>query len=209
MSPDPADRDAVSPDPVGELTRPGTTDELVSAADAPPWDRVEVVRSRRRRRTVASEVRDGALVVWVPAWMSTAEVETWVDTMGRRHRRRHSTERVDLESRARRLARAHDLPRPASITWSERMERRWGSCSPADGSIRISAVLATYPDWVLDYVIVHELAHLAVAGHGPDFWALVERYPRSERAIGYLIAKSDGTAEPPPTPTPAPTPAPA
>lgn len=168
----------------------------MSDATVEPWDRVEIVRSARRRRTVASEVRDGALVVWVPAWMSAGEVETWVDTMSRRHRRRRSTERVDLGTRARRLARAHDLPMPASITWSERMERRWGSCSPAERTIRVSAALAGFPDWVLDYVIVHELAHLAVAGHGPDFWALVERYPRSERAIGFLIAKSDGTPDP-------------
>ena len=38
-------------------------------------------------------------------------------------------------------------------------------------------------------MIVHELAHLAVHGHGPKFWALVERYPRTERARGFLIAK--------------------
>ena len=42
------------------------------------------------------------------------------------------------------------------------------------------------PSWVLDYVLVHELAHLRVPGHGPKFWALVDRYPRTERARGYL-----------------------
>ena len=67
---------------------------------------------------------------------------------------------------------------------------RWGSCTPADGTIRISARLASEPGWVLDYVIVHELAHLVVAGHNRRFWALVRRYPRSERARGWLMARA-------------------
>jgi predicted metal-dependent hydrolase len=70
------------------------------------------------------------------------------------------------------------------------MTSRWGSCTPSTGTIRISTRIAAFPDWVIDYVIVHELAHLHVPGHGADFWSLVQRYPRSERAIGYLMAKS-------------------
>ena len=52
------------------------------------------------------------------------------------------------------------------------------------------------PDWVLDYVLVHELAHLVVPGHGPQFWSLVDRYPRTERARGYLegVAAATGWA---------------
>ena len=44
------------------------------------------------------------------------------------------------------------------------------------------------PAWVRDYVVMHELAHLLVAGHGPRFWELVNRYPLTERARGYLMA---------------------
>lgn len=184
----------------GELF-PVEADSPPPVVEQLPWDRVEVIRSKRRRRTVASEIRDGALVLWVPWWMPAADVDGWIVTMGRRHQRRRSVERHDLEARARRLARAHDLPVPGTITWSDRMQRRWGSCSPADRSIRISSTLASFPDWVLDYVIVHELAHLVVAGHDADFWELVARYPRSERAIGYLIAKSDGTTDDDPADT--------
>lgn len=66
------------------------------------------------------------------------------------------------------------------------MRTRWASCTPADGTIRVSDRLRDVPSWVLDYVLVHELAHLLVPGHGADFWAIVRSYPKTERAIGYL-----------------------
>jgi predicted metal-dependent hydrolase len=47
------------------------------------------------------------------------------------------------------------------------------------------------PVWVLDWVLVHELAHLAVPDHGEQFQAIVGRYELGERAEGYLIAKSE------------------
>ena len=151
---------------------------------------VEVVRSRKRRKTIAGQMVGDVLRVTVPAWMSSAEEATATAQMVRRFERRRSGAAVDLEARAELLARRHDLPKPASIRWSERMQSRWGSCTPADGSVRISVRLAAFPTWVLDYVLVHELAHLAVPDHSPRFWALVDRYPLSERARGYLIAKS-------------------
>jgi predicted metal-dependent hydrolase len=92
------------------------------------------------------------------------------------------------------LRRARDLSRrylggrakPASVRWVANQGSRWGSCTPADGSVRLSTRLQGMPPWVVDYVLVHELAHLLVPGHGPEFWAEVERYPRTERARGYL-----------------------
>jgi predicted metal-dependent hydrolase len=68
------------------------------------------------------------------------------------------------------------------------MRQRWGSCTPEDRAVRVSSRLAAYPAWVLDYVLVHELAHLLVASHGPAHDALVDRYPYAERARGFLIA---------------------
>jgi predicted metal-dependent hydrolase len=75
---------------------------------------------------------------------------------------------------------------PTSVRWVSNMASRWGSCTPTDGTIRVSSRLRDMPSWVLDYVLVHELAHLLVPGHGTDFWDLVGRYPRTERARGYL-----------------------
>ena len=99
---------------------------------------------------------------------------------------------VDLDGRAARLAARYDLPAPAAIAWSTRQRTIWGSCTVETGAVRISSRVAAFPAWVLDYVIVHELGHLAEADHGPAFWELVNRYPMAERARGYLIAKGDG-----------------
>lgn len=104
-----------------------------------------------------------------------------------------------LAERAARLADQYlDGVRPTSITWSGRMRRRWGSCTPSEGTIRISRALASFPSWVLDYVLVHELAHLRETGHGAAFHALVDRYPRAERARGFLdgVQFADGRHDP-------------
>ncbi|HEX9547627.1 MAG TPA: M48 family metallopeptidase, partial [Acidimicrobiales bacterium] len=103
--------------------------------------------------------------------------------------RRAATAGVDLVRRAEQLAARYRLRRPASIAWVNNQEWRWGSCTPADGAIRISSRLAAEPPWVLDYVIVHELAHLHIPRHDAAFWALVNRYPKAERARGFLIAR--------------------
>lgn len=151
---------------------------------------VEVVRSTRRKRTVGAELKGDVLRVAVPSWMSAAEEARWVTKMAASFRRKRSSDRVDLTRRAATLADRHDLRRPTEIRWADDMTTRWGSCTPATGTIRLSNRLATFPDWVVDYVIVHELCHLSVHGHGPGFWHLVHRYPKAERAIGYLIAKA-------------------
>ncbi len=151
---------------------------------------VVIKRSARRRRTVGAQLVAGVLEIVVPAWMSRAEEEHWVDVMSGRFRRKMSTDRIDLSERATTLARRHDLPRPREIRWSDDMLSRWGSCTPGTGTIRISSRIAAFPAWVVDYVIVHELAHLEVADHSDAFWTLARRYAKAERAIGYLIAKS-------------------
>jgi len=168
----------------------GPEPEPVPAAVAGDPFQVEVVRSARRKRTVGAQLNAGVLKVTVPSWMSRAETEMWVAKMTASFRRKHSADRIDLSQRATTLARRHQLPRPRDIRWADDMTTRWGSCTTTTGHIRISTRLAAFPDWVIDYVIIHELAHLEVSGHGPDFWRLAHRYPKAERAIGYLIAKA-------------------
>lgn len=136
---------------------------------------------------------DGVLRVAIPGHMTSSEEDHWVGVMRAKFERQQDTAKVDLQERARQLSAAFELPAPSEIVWSERQKTLWGSCTPSTGRVRIASRVAAYPDWVLDYVIVHELAHLVESDHGPAFWDLVARYPMSERARGYLQAKNDAT----------------
>ena len=132
-------------------------------------------------------------MVLIPAQFSGAEEREWVDKMvarlTARERRGHTDDA--LYQRAQALAERY-LPehpqaaQPHTVRWVHNQNGRWGSCTPADRSIRISDRIQSFPEWVLDYVLLHELAHLVVANHNAQFWALVARYPRAERARGYL-----------------------
>ncbi|MEJ5915173.1 M48 metallopeptidase family protein [Pseudokineococcus sp. 1T1Z-3] len=161
--------------------------ERAVAADVP----VRVRRSARRRRTVTAFHEDGAVVVCIPARFTRAEEEAWVARMlarlSARERRRPPGD-GDLAARARTLSSRYLGGRavPTSVRWVGNQHSRWGSTTPADGTIRLSSHLQGLPRWVQDYVLLHELAHLLVPGHGEDFWALLEGYPRTERARGYL-----------------------
>jgi predicted metal-dependent hydrolase len=150
---------------------------------------IELVRGTRRRKYVEGTLVGDRLRVSFPYWMSLAEAQRTAEELRERMQRRVSASRIDLPARARALARRHGFPVPAVVEWSDRQQHRWGSCAIDDRTIRVSSRLASFPDWVLDYVLVHELAHLLEASHGPRFRALVDRYPLAERARGFLIAK--------------------
>jgi predicted metal-dependent hydrolase len=157
---------------------------------------VEVRRSARRRRTVSAYREGDTIVVLMPARTSKAdEVRLVSEMVGRVTEREAKLARrgprasdAALSARAAELSRLHldARARPGTVRWVTNMEHRWGSCTPAEGSIRLSHRLQMMPQWVIDYVLVHELAHLLEGGHGPDFWAWVDRYPQTERARGFL-----------------------
>ena len=177
--------------PRASTARPG---QPVATGAADPAAEVEVRRSPRRRRTVTAYREHGRTVVLIPAGFSQAEERRWVEQMVAQLRRRDERRRRsvggddELGQRAAALSAAHldGAARPASVRWVDNQNRRWGSCTPADGTIRLSSRLQAMPGYVVDYVLVHELAHLLEAGHGPRFWALVGRYPQAERALGFL-----------------------
>jgi len=156
---------------------------------------VEVRRSKRRRQTVSARRDGNKVIVMLPARMSRAEEERWVAEMlsrlQRSETRRRSPARTSDEALVRRCRELSAKyldgeAEPAGIRWVPPMRTRWASCTPSEGTIRVSQRLRDVPGWVLDYVLVHELTHLSVPGHGPEFWKRVHRYPKTERAIGYL-----------------------
>lgn len=157
--------------------------------------KVEVIRSPRRRKTVEA-VKDGDRVtVMLPATLTRSEARRWVrvmlDRIEESEHLRRLNEKRDLQRRAVELHERYFESRPPlrSVRYVSNQRDRYGSCTPLDGTIRLSHRLADFPDWVRDYVIVHELAHLRVPDHSRAFWRLVKRYPLAERARGFLIAK--------------------
>lgn len=168
---------------------------------------VRIIRSARRKRTVSARlVNWHILEVRAPADLPEDELQRIVARFKETARRRRAGMRAfgsddDLQRRAERLNEAlfDGAVRWRSIRYVTNQNTRWGSCSPSRGTIRISHRLANAPDFVLDYVIAHELAHLLEPGHTPAFWKLVYRYPRTERAIGYLLAmaREGGAADDP------------
>jgi predicted metal-dependent hydrolase len=165
---------------------------------------VEVRRSKRRRRTVSAYREGDRIVVLIPAAMSKRDEAQWVADMVARLERKEQRTRPSDDQLLARATTLNDtyfggLATPSSVRWVTNQQQRWGSCSPGDRSIRLSERLQGMPSWVVDYVLVHELAHLLEHGHDAKFWAWVDRYPRSERARGYLLGWSAAAKVDPPS----------
>ena len=156
---------------------------------------VEVRRSKRRRRTVSAYREGERIVVLIPASLTRKEEAEWVETMVARIEKAEQKARLSDDDLLERACRLNDkwlggLAAPESVRWVTNQNSRWGSCTPGDRTIRISERLNGMPTWVVDYVLVHELAHLLEPGHDANFWAWVDRYPQAEKAKGYLLGWS-------------------
>lgn len=151
---------------------------------------IKVIRSAKRKRTISGCGEAGLFVVRAPLHMSDADLEPIIQKLRERWQKRQGLDDGDLHRRAQVLNRTYfeGTLTWESICWSTNQQSLWGSCTPGLRTIRISARLAKAPKFVQDYVIVHELAHFIEANHSSRFWHLVNRYPRTERARGYLMA---------------------
>lgn len=162
--------------------------------------KVEIRVSTRRRRSSAAHLEAGKVVVVVPAQLSVAEREDVAARLALRvldqgRRRSAAVSDSELERRAHELAdRYLDGVRPSSVRFVTNQMRRWGSCTPSSGAVRISSRLRAMPDWVLDAVLVHELAHLLEPSHSARFRALCATYPRQPEADAYLLGFEHGAS---------------
>ena len=154
---------------------------------------VRLIASARRKKTIAAKFRDGMIELSVPLHMPDAEiVRSGRGLISKIKSRQPDSKR--FRSNAELYARAQYLARvwlgsevmPASVVWSDRQTTRWGSCTAATGAIRISTMLQGMPQWVIDGVLVHELAHLKYSDHGQEFRDFAGRYPRMGEGIAFL-----------------------
>ncbi len=157
---------------------------------------VEVVPDGRLRTRVHWEWSGNRVRVRVPRRAPKREVDRLVaeivDEVKQKRARVRARADADLEALARRINRKH-FGREIqwhSIRWVGNMRKRLGSCTtggPTDGDIRISDRIKGWPPWVIEYVVAHELAHRKHANHSKEFWAYLSRYPKAERARGFIM----------------------
>lgn len=162
---------------------------------------IKILRSRKRRRTVSGRVVKDILVVRAPENIPESRLEKVVAELKARIERKHLKEELNrhenLALRAKELNRQYfeNKLNIDSIEYVTDQNCKFGCCNFRDGRIRISHRISAMPRWVRDYVIIHELAHLAVPDHSKAFWDIVNRYKLAERARGYLIAAGSGGEE--------------
>jgi hypothetical protein len=192
--------DRAEPEP--EPDRPESPERVDPAGPVPDaGPQVEVRVSARRRKTSEARWEGDRIVVSLPAHLDLASRQSTIDWLVERllsrHRLPSGSSDEDLLARAVTLSERYLVGvRPASVRWVTNQTARWGSCSYYSGEIRISHRLRPVPDWVLDSVLVHELAHLTHPDHSPEFHRLANGYPRHQEAAVYLAGYGHGLSQP-------------
>jgi len=159
---------------------------------------IKIIRSGKRKKTISAREVDGVIRLYLPSGLSREEEFKYIQWAKKRfeslrRKKELKARNADemLEQCARELNKRYfggELSWTQITYTTEQNARTFGTCNTKQKTIRISDRLLKMPKFVHDYVVVHELAHLKVPGHGPEFWKLVNRYPKTERARGYLMA---------------------
>lgn len=165
---------------------------------------IELTKKRIKRMNLRIREPDGSLAISAPYGTPDRDIinfvrskRSWIDRNVRAVRER-SAAHPEAESRAEKEARrralkariASRLPEIEAITglksngWTVRdMHTRWGSCNTHTHHLNFSLMLWDRTDTELDYVILHELVHTRVANHGPDFYAMMDRFMPGWKSI--------------------------
>ncbi|MHB8334931.1 MAG: M48 metallopeptidase family protein [Acidimicrobiales bacterium] len=168
------------------------TSRNLVVVEPPRFDRpeVEIRSSTRRTKTGSAHWSGSRIIVQIPARLRGRERTAFVDELVQRlvtHRPQNAAGDASLEERCRVLAELYtDAVVPNSVRWVSNQRARWASCSPATREIRVSSRLRQCPEWVIDAVLVHELAHLHEVDHSAAFYKIAERHPRQRDATVFL-----------------------
>lgn len=154
---------------------------------------VKIIRSAKRKKTIQAKMVNGKLWIYLPSGMTKAEEQKWIEQMSKKFDRRRRRQKLNsdgiLKKRARQLSKQYfNDALGFDIQYVTNQTSKFGSCTPKTRMIRVSDRIAAMPQWVQDYVIIHELAHLIYPNHSKKFWEKVYQYRYTERAKGYLIA---------------------
>ncbi len=156
---------------------------------------VIVERSERLKTSVRWSVEGDDLRLRVPMRMPLRQIAQVLDDIKEKAfaqgNRTPQVSDAELEALARSLNQRYfdGALRWNSIRWVGTMQKRLGSCTvggSTDGDIRISTRIQAWPEYVIEYVVAHEICHRKYADHSPDFWGYLARYPLTERARGFI-----------------------
>ncbi|RRD50430.1 M48 family metallopeptidase [Arachnia propionica] len=199
--------------PVVAVSAPvGTADALIRrfVTERQPW--IERQRTLHVRREAGADriVDDGAVRHW-GRWLRVVR-SSGLPAMAALHEDVLHLSGPDDETVERELARFRaaevnlwasrfvsqcvprmQVPEPSTIRYRQ-MRTRWGSCNHRTRTITLNVMLARYPVEALEYVVVHELAHLRHPNHGPDFWDLVASVLPDHRSRRRLLRTDGGSS---------------
>jgi len=158
---------------------------------------VTIRRDKRLKKTARWQREpDGSILLRVPYRAPKSSLPGLIESIkkqiGKQRKQARGRTDADLQARAQHINQTYfnGRIRWEAIRWVKPMKTQLGSCTnggSTDGHIRISEEIRDWPQWVVDYIIAHELAHRLHPDHSPAFWqTLEEAYPKSKQARGFV-----------------------
>ncbi len=157
--------------------------------------KVEVKRSKKRKKTISARLDGDTMYIYAPVDIQEKELHKIINNFKKRFSRRNLKRELNKEQNLRdmfnKLNKKYfdEQIKVKSIEYVTNQKSKYGCCNYKKKTIRISHYLSQMPDWVRDYIIIHEMAHILEPNHSKAFWDIVYRYKLAERARGFLIAK--------------------